>query len=186
MSFLTSQAVGERAVLKAFALQQFDQIRSTVHGLSDEQMHLAASASVFSPALMLQHITEVADSWGAALAAAPARPDRDDPSGGTFDVPAGTTRADLLADFDAAVTRFGQILEEVDLDTDVPVPPAPWYPPELTSWQARWVVQHMITEVARHAGHADIVRESIDGKGSYELNARVDGELADDEEWPSW
>lgn len=95
MSFLTPQAVGERAVLKAFALQQFNQVRSTVHGLSDEQMHLAASASVFSPALMLQHITEV-------------------------------------------------------------------------------------------ARHADIVRESIDGKGSYELNARVDGELAEDEDWPSW
>ena len=35
---------------------------------------------------------------------------------------------------------------------------------------------HQIEEFARHAGHADIIRESIDGKGTYELNALVAGE----------
>ena len=61
------------------------------------------------------------------------------------------------------------------------VPPAPWFPPELTHWEARWVLLHLATETARHAGHADIIRESIDGKGSYELNA-----LADGQSWGDW
>ena len=43
----------------------------------------------------------------------------------------------------------------------------------------RWFALHQIEENARHAGHADILRESLDGKGAYELNARADGE-----EWP--
>lgn len=38
---------------------------------------------------------------------------------------------------------------------------------------------HMTKEIARHAGHADILRESIDGKIAYELSA-----LADGKEWP--
>ena len=67
----------------------------------------------------------------------------------------------------------------VALDGRVPVPPAPWFPADLTHWEVRWVLVHVATETARHAGHADIIRESIDGKGSYELNALADGEDPD-------
>ena len=42
----------------------------------------------------------------------------------------------------------------------------------------RWVVLHLIEEIGRHAGHADIVRESIDGATMYELMAAVEG-------WPA-
>ena len=56
-----------------------------------------------------------------------------------------------------------------------PVPSAPWFPPHLTYGEARWVLNHVATETARHAGHADIIRESIDGKQSYELNDLADG-----------
>ena len=48
------------------------------------------------------------------------------------------------------------------------------------------MILHVIAEIARHAGQADIIRESLDGKKAYELNARSDGELADDEEFPTW
>ena len=41
---------------------------------------------------------------------------------------------------------------------------------DLTHWQARWCLAHISTEVARHTGHADIIRETIDGKTSFELN----------------
>ncbi|MFE6956401.1 DUF664 domain-containing protein [Streptomyces sp. NPDC057696] len=33
----------------------------------------------------------------------------------------------------------------------------------------RWLLLHLIREAARHAGHADIIRESLDGKTAYEL-----------------
>ncbi len=190
MAFLTLEATGERDVVTVFLLQQFAQARSSVHGLTDDQIHLRPTASAFSPATLIRHLTQVADGWGATVAAAPALPDGDNAAadGGDPEIldPAGVTRASLLAEFDDAVARLAGTIEAADFDTIVPTPPAPWYPPELTGWQVRWVLHHMIAEVARHAGHADIIRESIDGKGSYELNARADGELADDEEFPSW
>ena len=42
----------------------------------------------------------------------------------------------------------------------------------------RWVLLHLVEEIARHAGHADIVREPIDGATMYELMAAAEG-------WPA-
>ncbi len=45
------------------------------------------------------------------------------------------------------------------------LPPAPWFEPG-ARWSARRVLLHMIAETAQHAGHADIIRESLDGAKS--------------------
>ena len=58
------------------------------------------------------------------------------------------------------------------------MPDQPWFEGR-TSWSMRWYALHLVEENARHAGHADILRESIDGKGTYELNA-----LAAEQTWP--
>ncbi len=60
----------------------------------------------------------------------------------------------------------------------MPVPPnAEWIPAEIKEWSVRWVLLHLIEETARHAGHADIIRETIDGATHYPL-------LAAAEQWP--
>jgi hypothetical protein len=57
----------------------------------------------------------------------------------------------------------------------VPVPQdIPWFPKGQKSWSVRWVILHVINELARHAGHADIVRETIDGATMYELIAGLE------------
>ncbi len=64
----------------------------------------------------------------------------------------------------------------LDLDLAVPVPRgAPWFPKDLPSWSVRWVLLHIFEEVTRHAGRADIVRESVDGATLYELLAAAEG-----------
>ena len=50
-----------------------------------------------------------------------------------------------------------------DLDADHPLPQAPWFEPG-ARWSVRRVFLHVIAETAQHAGHADILRESIDGQ----------------------
>ena len=66
-----------------------------------------------------------------------------------------------------------------DLDHLVPVPKGvPWFPQDLDHWTLRWVLLHLIEEIARHAGHADIVRESIDGATMFALQAGAEG-------WPA-
>ena len=63
-----------------------------------------------------------------------------------------------------------------DLGRPVPVPKGvPWFPAEIEAWSVRWVLLHLIEEVARHAGHADIVRESLDGATAIPLMAAVEG-----------
>ncbi|MEI2777519.1 MAG: DinB family protein [Tetrasphaera sp.] len=188
MSFLTPNGTGEREVITAFLRQQFAQARTTVYGLSDEQIHLTPTASAFSLASLLRHLGQVARDWGRSVAAAPEFPSEAgaETDGGDYTVDPSETLTDLLAEFDAAVDELAGIVAAADLDAIVPTPKAPWYPEDLTGWQSRWVLHHLIAEVARHTGHADIIRESIDGKGAYELNDRADGLVADDEDYPSW
>ena len=69
-----------------------------------------------------------------------------------------------------------RIFAEADLDTPVPVPhDVPWFPQDVEHWSVRWVAMHLIEELSRHAGHADIIRESIDGATMYELMAGIEG-----------
>lgn len=49
------------------------------------------------------------------------------------------------------------------LDDPIPQPTAPWAP-ERVVWSARRVLLHVLREVAHHCGHADIVREALDGQ----------------------
>ena len=75
----------------------------------------------------------------------------------------GETLAGLLADYAAAARETDELLAALpDLDAAQPLPVAPWYEPG-ASWTARRVLLHIIAETAQHAGHADIIRESIDG-----------------------
>jgi len=90
----------------------------------------------------------------------------------------GETIDDLMAAFDAVArdTEAAALDESLDLDQPVPVPrDAPWFPKDIDAWSVRWVYFHLIEELARHAGHADIVREHVDGATMYELMAGAEG-----------
>ena len=66
----------------------------------------------------------------------------------------------LVDDDPAGVARFVP-----DLDASHPLPPAPWNPPN-ARWSARRTLLHIAEETAQHAGHADIIREALDGAKS--------------------
>ncbi|HJQ43557.1 MAG TPA: DUF664 domain-containing protein, partial [Jatrophihabitantaceae bacterium] len=51
-------------------------------------------------------------------------------------------------------------IASLDLDA---IGHVPWWPAERSEVTLQWILVHMIAENERHAGHADIVRESIDG-----------------------
>ena len=90
----------------------------------------------------------------------------------------GEAIEDLMAAFDVVArdTEAAALDESLDLDQPVPVPrDAPWFPKDIDAWSVRWVYFHLIEELARHAGHADIVREHVDGATMYELMAGAEG-----------
>ena len=64
--------------------------------------------------------------------------------------------AGWLATYREQVAQSREIVSGIDLD-------APCAQPENSDINVRWVLAHMIEEVVRHAGHADIIRETLDG-----------------------
>jgi hypothetical protein len=85
------------------------------------------------------------------------------------------TLAGLLSALEAENAKSLHLVEAADLDATVPVPhDVPWFPKGLDAWSVRWVILHVINELARHSGHADIIRESIDGATMYELIAGLE------------
>ncbi|TXS03777.1 DinB family protein [Streptomyces sp. col6] len=143
-----------------------DFYRATValkcEGLTDEQ---ARSASVPPSSLTLlglvQHLAEVERNWfRRILTGEDVPPLYGPPAGpgvhsGGFDLPAETTFAGALAVWqeEVAVSRAvcaGRSLEDS----------APFMGGEVN---LRWIHHHMIGEYARHSGHADLLRERIDG-----------------------
>jgi hypothetical protein len=73
--------------------------------------------------------------------------------------------AGLLARYDEVAAATDELVLSVDLDALQPLPKAPWFEPG-ASWSARRVFAHVLAETAQHAGHADILRETIDGQKS--------------------
>src|ERR1035437_9947583 len=74
---------------------------------------------------------------------------------------------------DAVISDFS------DLGQPVPVPRGvPWYPDDLEAWSVRWVLSHLISETARHAGHADIIREGVDTTTTFPLMAAAEARPA--------
>lgn len=171
----------ERELLLAYVAQQRDGIRNAAFGLTDEQARLAPTAGTLSIGGLVRHVTDMERGWIAMVAAAPALAPAGDQDAyvDNFSLGADQTLAHALAALDAQAAETERVVRSVDLDAPVPVPRGvPWYPADLDAWSVRWVLLHLVEELARHAGHADIVRESIDGATMYELMAAAEG-------WPA-
>ena len=173
----------ERSALVAYLVQQQDAFRAAVYGLSDAQAGIAsAPPSTLTVGSLLKHVTQTQLTWLEVALAAPDRPVDDRTMQQQYaDHAEGWTWRDhdmieaALASYDAVCARVVDAVRTADLDTAVPVPPAPWNPADVDAWSVRWVWFHLIEELARHAGHADIVRERVDGATMYELVAGREG-----------
>jgi len=94
-----------------------------------------------------------------------AEPDAD------FWVPASESRDEILELHHYSASVSDATIMELDLDA---VGEVPWWPPERRRVTLQQILVHMLVETARHVGHADIVRESIDGRAGLRLD---DGNL---------
>jgi hypothetical protein len=174
----------ERDGLVAYVAQQLDAFRALAHGLTDEQARATPTPSSLSIGALLKHTSTCCAGWIGRIAAAPEPPPADERSGeermaayaDDFMMRDDETLADVLARFDRQAEETLKVLRDADPDTPVPVPQdAPWFPKDVSHWSVRWVALHLVEELARHAGHGDIIREGIDGATMYELVAGREG-----------
>ena len=169
----------ERDGLMAFLEQQRLVLRLTAHGLDDAQARATPTVSSLSVGGVIKHVTAVERRWMDIVL-------QRESGGGEPDYQAGfrlgpdETLAAVLDAYSAATDETNAIVASIpDLGQPVPVPrDAPWFPDDVDAWSVRWVLLHLIQETARHAGHADIVREAIDGATAFPLMAAAEG-------WPA-
>lgn len=169
----------ERELLLAYIAQQRDGIRNAAYGLTDEQARKTPSASSLSIGGLIKHAAEMERTWIDLVLQRASQQDQEASYEDGFRLGPQKTLADALARYDDVAKETEAVISDIDLDRPVPVPKdVPWFPDDVEAWSVRWVLLHLIEETARHAGHADIVRETIDGAKMYELMAAAEG-------WPA-
>lgn len=173
----------ERTGLKEYLAAQQHAFRAVAFGLTDEQARATPTVSALSIGGLIKHVTSCQRGWLERVAAAPEPPPADGRSleelaqvhAAEFVMREDETLTQILAEFEAVHTWSMQLIDTVDLGAAVPIPQeVPWFPKDVEAWSVRWVLFHLIEELARHAGHADIIREAIDGATLYELVAGLE------------
>jgi uncharacterized damage-inducible protein DinB len=170
---MTSTATTPLTAERADLLDALDSHRwfltRTVQGLTDEQARLRPTASELTLGGLIKHVTATERMWADFVVDGPATfPAYDESTAGDwaaeFVLLPTETLPGLLAAYAEVAARTDELVRTLpDLDADHPLPEAPWFTPGARR-TARRVFLHVIAETAQHAGHADILRETIDGQ----------------------
>jgi hypothetical protein len=150
----------ERASLCEFLDMQREALMQKLRGVSDEDARRAPTVSSLSLLRLVKHSAIWERRWFQIIVAGrsfrgewPAVHPHDE---NAFLLADDDTVETVVAYYREQIAASQEIVENFDLDT-----PCAW--PEMAHRNLRWVALHMIEETARHAGHADIIRETIDG-----------------------
>nr|WSZ16366.1 DinB family protein [Streptomyces canus] len=170
----TTLPTGERADLLEALAKQRHFLRFTTRDLTDEQAGQRTTVSELCLGGLIKHVTSVERNWVGFI-------EKDPSSMGDFTAMTeddwarradefrmlpGETLAGVLADYAETADRTDELVAALpDLDATHPLPKAPWFEAG-AQWSARRVLLHIVAETAQHAGHADIVREALDGAKS--------------------
>lgn len=154
--------------------QQLEALRASAFGLTEEQARLSPTRSALSISGIIKHTSYVIAApdekqggveEGGAISEDAYRMFMDN-----FALRADETLAGTIEVFDRRRVAVVEWIRSCDPDAEQVVPPAPWYGLMTSSTtKIRYSFAHLIEELARHAGHADIIREQIDGATTLEL-----------------
>jgi uncharacterized damage-inducible protein DinB len=175
----------ERQSLLEYLKFQQTAFFAVAYGLTNEQARCTPTASTLCIGGLIKHVTTMEYAWTQLVAAGLAQLDPQDPRsllGMMADltdqhiVHDDETLDSLLSAFEMQNAETLRVFSAADFDATVEV--TPWVQAAYSDpceWTVRWVVLHTIEELTRHAGHADIIRESIDGATMYQLLGALEG-----------
>lgn len=165
----TTTVTGERADLLELLQTHRHFLRFTVQDLTDEQARRRTTASELTLGGLIKHVARVEADWARFTVEGPAAvaPPEDEAGyaawADDFRLLPEETLEGVLAEYEAVAARTDELVRTLDLDASFPLPEAPWFPPGAHR-SVRRTFLHIATETAQHAGHADILRESLDGQ----------------------
>jgi hypothetical protein len=143
-------------------------LRFTTRDITDSQAAQHTTVSALTLGGLIKHVAGVEHGWmafalggadGMNAAISSARSWE-----AQFEMLPGESLSGLLERYAAVADRTTEIVNGLsDLDAEHPLPEAPWFEPG-ARWSARRVLLHIIAETSQHAGHADIIREALDGQ----------------------
>jgi uncharacterized damage-inducible protein DinB len=175
MPMTTPPKSDERQSLLAFLAQQRAALRNAAYGLTDDEARTSTTASTLTVGGLVKHVTEAERGWtNRVLGSDTSDPDDYGAYLSSFQMEPDETLAGLLDLYETEAGRTDVAIGSIaELGQDVPLAKGvPWFP---ESASVRWVLLHMIQETARHAGHADIIRQSLDGAMAGSLMAAAEG-----------
>ena len=150
----------ERALLEEMLDDNREELIACVQGLSETDARSRLVPSLTSPLSLLRHVAAVERSWFQRVLGGLPDAERDGYARGdepSWTVTEQDTVAGAVADLRQAIRRSKEIAARHDLDHEAEHQ-------RMGTVSLRWIYLHMIEEVARHAGHADILREQLDGR----------------------
>lgn len=162
----TDRGPGERADLLASLAAHRGLLLRTLRDLTDEQAAQRTTVNALRLGGLVKHVAATEAQWldfaqRGAEAMAGGGDEADYAAG--FSLQPGETLAGVLRDYGQVAARTDALVADgLDLDAAHALPVAPWFEPG-ARWSVRRVLLHLIAETAQHAGHADILRESLDG-----------------------
>lgn len=166
----STRLTGERADLLDLLTKHRFFLRNTLRGLTDEQAALTPTVSELCLGGLVKHVSRVEQRWADFIVEGPGAMEMTETSyddhANSFRMLPGETVASILAGYEQVAARTdGLVTSLPDLDLSHPLPEAPWFEPG-ARWSARRAFLHIVAETAQHSGHADIIREAIDGAKS--------------------
>jgi hypothetical protein len=145
-------------------------LRFTVRALTDEQARLRPTASELTLGGLVKHVAHQEANWARFVLEGPAAMATPTDAAGfekwadEFRLLPTETLAGVLDEYEEIARRTDELVATLpDLDASHPLPEAPWFQPGAVR-SARRVFLHIVAETAQHSGHADILREAIDGQ----------------------
>jgi uncharacterized damage-inducible protein DinB len=154
----------EREALCGFLDQQRGALIRKVQGAGDEAARTAPTVSSMSLLGLIKHSAIWEHRWFEVIFAGHRVPGEWPDTGETEDeIDAAEWRIGEHDTTDGWVARYreqAEVSRQITAGRELGTPCAF---PDLAQYNLRWVLLHMIEETARHAGHADIIRETLDG-----------------------
>ena len=136
-------------------------LRRTLDGVSETDAVARPTVSALCLGGIVKHVTYAEEMW-VDFVVDGVKVDDLERYAASFVVEPGETVAGLLDRYAAVARRTEEVVADLpDLDVTHPLPDAPWYTDR--HYSARQVLLHLIAETSQHAGHADILRESLGG-----------------------